>query len=365
MTEITKNPRMRLVVRTAGLVVLSIVLLAATDMSKHSVLLDLIRNHGPQSGPDMITAVTKPNFLAAEAASFLDPVDRVIGIAPEKQQPRAYPLRILNWHEIVDDKIGGVPIVVTWCPLTATPFVFKRTVNGKELNFISSGKVYQSNLLMEDQETESLWSQILGTAVVGAMTGARLDPMPCTLTRWAIWRGYHPDSLVMSERTGFDRDYKSDPYVPYESSDNIEFPVSAVDNRLPTKERVLGIEVGGLDEAFPESRLATAKPPVIAQVGAKKVEIFFDAASGTMGAVIDGKHVPAFEGYWFAWAAFHPQSLVWGEEHRSTQAAPFTPPSRRIARAASPIDQAEVRISDAIQRWIIRFSSATGSPALD
>lgn len=365
MMNIAMKPRLRTRARAAIIVAASIVLLAATDMSKHSVPLGLIRNHGPQSGPDAIAAVQKPNFLAAEAASFLDPGDRVIGIAPDKAQPRAYPIRILNWHEIVDDNIGGNPIVVTWCPLTATPLVFKRRVGGKELVFIESDKVYQSNLLMEDQTTQSLWSQILGTAVVGAMTDARLDRMPCTLTRWAIWRGYHPDTLVMSERTGFDRDYKSDPYVPYEASDNIEYPVATLDNRLPAKERVLGIEVGGATEAFAESRLATSKSPLTVPVGAKKVLIFFDSTSGTMGAVIDGKHVPAYEGYWFAWAAFHPGTIVWSKENRAAQTDQTTPAAAAIVRATARIDQAEVRISDVIQRWMIRFSSATGSPALD
>ncbi len=285
--------------------------LAGFDLSRHSVPSEEILSGGPPK--DGIPAITKPEMVPAGKAPFLGSDDLVVGIVVGGQA-RAYPLRILNWHEVVDDSVGGTPVVVTYCPLTASGIVYKRSLRGKELTLGVSGQLYQSNLLFYDRQTESLWSQIQGQALTGAMTGSRLVPLLSTVTTWKAWRGAHPNTLVLSNETGYPRDYSVNPYQNYERSPELLFPVVRVDSRLPAKERVMGIVIGKASEAFAFSRMAAVKTPINVFLAASHIQVLFDSSSQSAGARRAGKELLVFTGYWFAWAAFHPDTKIWSPE---------------------------------------------------
>jgi len=282
--------------------------LTGFDFTRHSVPPDQILDGGPSK--DGIPAILQPRFIRAASALFLAPEDRVVGVIVEGTA-RAYPLKILDWHEVVDDAVGGKSFAVTYCPLTGSAIVYNRELGTKPLTLGVSGKLYESNLLFYDKATESLWSQIKGEAVAGPLTGRRLRALTSVVTSWAVWRKAHSDTLVLDVNTGYSRDYGIDPYEGYESSDEVMFPVSRTDSRLPAKERVLGLSINGADEAFAFSRLTSAKPPLKVDLGGQHVTVIFDAHSQTAGAAIAGKRVPAYTGYWFAWAAFHPNTAIW------------------------------------------------------
>src|SRR5206468_3246489 len=160
------------------------------DLSKATVRQDEILPGGPPR--DGIPAIDQPRFVKPGEASFLREDDRIVGVKVDNEK-RAYPLRILAWHEIVNDQIGDRAIAVTYCPLTGTGIVFDRRVNGRKLTFGVSGLLYQSNLLMYDRETESLWPQVAMKAVSGSQVGAELRWLPSEHTTWRAWREAHPD----------------------------------------------------------------------------------------------------------------------------------------------------------------------------
>lgn len=290
----------------AGLVVM----LAGWDFSQHSVPLDEIVSGGPPK--DGIPAIDNPRFVLAdgEDVEFLDASDRVLGV-DIRGKKKAYPIKILNWHEIVNDRLGGRNIVVTFCPLCGTGMVFDRDLKGRALTFGVSGLLYQSDVLLYDRQTESLWSQIQMEAVTGPMTGTPLKLIPSTHTTWGAWKRQHPDTLVLSTRTGYNRNYQRDPYEDYYESRALMFGVKQVDARYHPKEQVIGIEIAGEARAYPFSELARAEGPVTDTIGGQTIRVVFDASSRT--AVIQneaGEALPSVVGFWFAWYAFHPDTGV-------------------------------------------------------
>jgi hypothetical protein len=168
------------------------------DTTRHSVPLSQILSGGPPK--DGIPAIMAPRLVAASAATFLRGGDAVIGVT-EAGVAKAYPVRILNWHEVVNDQIAGVPIVVTYCPLTASAVVYDRAPRGAPLTFGVSGRLYQSNVLIYDYQTESLWSQLKEEALTGSFTGTALRAFPSVVTTWADWQSTHPQTLVLSPDT--------------------------------------------------------------------------------------------------------------------------------------------------------------------
>ncbi len=332
MTRQTRCLSARLPLANAPLIIMAFMCLTGFDLTRHSVSPGQILNGGPPK--DGIPAILDPKFVSASTATFLMPDDRVIGVFVHAKA-KAYPLKILNWHEVVDDSVGGKPLAVTFCPLTQSAIVYDRKLGNKTLRLAVSGKLYESNLLFYDKATESLWSQIKGQAVAGPLTGRRLEPLPGIVTTWADWRAAHPDTLVLDINTGYSRNYGIDPYQGYESSDEVMFPVSPTDDRLPAKERVLGLTINGVDEVFPFSRLAAARMPLQVAIGGEPVTVIFDARSLTAGAVVRGKHVPAYTGYWFGWAAFHPDAAIWNETGIEKSRRP--PPAEKRGTATSDI----------------------------
>ncbi len=278
------------------------------DLSKHSVPLDQIVPGGP--GKDGIPALLKPVFVPAREVSFLKDEDRILGLS-QGGDAKAYPIKILNWHEIVNDTIGGKPVVVTYCPLCGTGIGFEAAVQGRPHTFGVSGLLYQSDLLMYDHRTESLWSQIAMEAVAGPLTGAKLKPVFLAHTTWEEWRAGHPTTLVLFTTTGYFRNYDRDPYLGYAQSAELMFDTRHFDPRYHPKEWVLGIEVKGAFKAYPFAELKKVKGPLTDQINGQKVRILFNprALSASVSDA-DGKPIPSVMAFWFAWYAFHPETQV-------------------------------------------------------
>ncbi|MFB6193814.1 MAG: DUF3179 domain-containing protein [Halobaculum sp.] len=304
----------------------------------------------------------------------LAPDDRVIGIA-RGGEARAYPLRLLVWHEVVNDTFDGsaggtpsgrstaaagrpgAPTLVTYCPLCATAVTARRTVGGHSAMFGVSGLLWRANLVMYDERTGSLWSQVAATAIRGPHTGDRLSLVPSRLTTLAAWRDRHPDTRVLlpppaseTVRGPVTYDYRTDPYAGYEARAETGLDGTAADDRLHPKVRVLGVAHDGAARAYPLPAVrehgvvndAVGGLPVAVAVGPEEATLVgyvrrvngrtvrfrrgddFLAAAGSRwdvvsGRAVDGPHegtrlTPAGRGplFWFTWVDFHPDTTLFG-----------------------------------------------------
>ncbi len=201
-----------------------------------------------------IPALDRPATVAADEARYLDPDEPVFGVSLQGEA-RAYPLRILDWHEMVNDRVGDVDFSLAYCTLCGSGIAYRALAsNGRRYDFGSSGLLMRSNKLMVDRQTKTLWNQLTGRPVLGPQAAAdvRLERLPIVLTTWRDWREAHPRTRVLSLETGFDR-----PYVPgaayggYFASPETMFPVRQRSRLLPPKARVFGLELGGVPKAYP------------------------------------------------------------------------------------------------------------------
>ena len=278
-----------------------------TNTAKHSIALDQVLDGGPVK--DGIPALTNPAFVSEDAAKgFLSDDKRGIKVTVG-QTIRFYPFNIMVWHEVVNDTIEGKHLVITFCPLCGSSIVYDANVGGRSETFGVSGKLYESNLLMYDKETESLWSQIQGKAVVGDYTGTKLTLYPSQVISFAELRAHYPDAVVLSENTGYQRDYTLYPYGDYTTNNSLYFPISVHDNRLPAKEIMYVVESGSRSLAFRLSEL-TSSPATLsvdgAKVTARKVSGEVEVRDST------DKVIPGFYTMWFAWAIYHQKDgVVW------------------------------------------------------
>lgn len=301
-------------------------------------------------GKDGIPALLDPILIQAEDADFLSDDDLVIGFV-QGSEARAYPHKILDWHEIINDGVGEVYISVTYCPLTGTGIAWNRVIDDQVTTFGVSGLLYNSNLIPYDRATGSNWSQILLECVNGSHLGASSETFPLVETTWLTWKQMYPDTRVVSTETGYSRDYKRYPYGDYRTNDFfLIFPVGNSDDRLPNKERVHGIINSGSARIYPLSvfgdsisvfqenlgnqRLVVAGnerdnfvvsyfneltdgedltfspvqntyPAVMSDQEGNLWDIFGRAVSGPrQGAQLT--HARSFMGYWFSFAAFYP-----------------------------------------------------------
>lgn len=288
---------------------LALIMLSGFDMARHSVPTDEILSGGPPK--DGIPSIDRPKFAAAKDAGFMKDSDRVIGFV-FNGEAKAYAIKILNWHEIVNDKVGGKPVVVTFCPLCGTGMVFDADSGGRGLTFGVSGLLYQSDMLLYDRQTESLWSQLKGEAVTGKLMGRKLKLLSSTHTTWGAWKKKHPKTLALTTDTGHRRNYDSDPYKGYAQMEGLFFPVSRQSKAYHPKEQVIGIQVGEVFKAWPFIELAQAKLPVKETINGQLMTVEFDGKTGTALVRDDkGKEYPSVVGFWFAWYAFHPETLVY------------------------------------------------------
>lgn len=191
--------------------------------------------------------------------------------------------------------------------------MYDRKVKDKELTFGVSGLLYESNVLLYDHQTESLWSQLKEEAVTGPRTGTRLAAIPSVTTTWKAWREQHPSTLVLSTQTGFHRDYNRLPYLAYAKSPNLMFPVKNEDTRLSPEEKVVGVSIGDAHKAYPLKLLRERQSSLDDQIGKTKVKIVYspEADSAQVLEVASGRLIPSVIAYWFAWATFHPDAPVY------------------------------------------------------
>jgi hypothetical protein len=280
------------------------------DLSNSTLpIVQIIRGGPPRDG---IPALSNPKLIAAGDANYLKPTDRVVGITL-KGQSRAYPIGILNWHEIVNDNIDGQRFAITYCPLCGTAVAFDANIDGSPTEFGVSGLLYNSDVLLYDRDTESLWSQILSEAIAGEQVGKKLTPLPVSHTTWRDWLGKHPDTLVLSDDTGHFRDYQRDPYAGYEKSRSTYFAVNAEapDNYHP-KEIVVGLGIDGVYKAYPFIELdKQGKSRFSDSVNGIRFNFDWDSANRSITITNSmGQQVAGIQGYWFAWFAFHPDTEV-------------------------------------------------------
>jgi len=278
------------------------------DVSNATIPADDIHHGGPPK--DGIPSIDEPRFLEPGEADFLSPDDRVMGLH-YNGVAKAYPIRILNYHEIVNDEIEGEALVVSYCPLCGSGMVFSGNVQGEPTDFGVSGLLYNSDVLLYDRRTESLWSQILATAISGPLAGTKLDHLAASHTTWQEWLERHPGSLVLSTDTGYSRDYRSTPYRGYEDTEQVWFPVAHQDRRYHAKEQVIGLELDGVVKAYPFAELSKRETPFTDTVAGREITVYFDAENRT-GRLLDqaGEEIPTVTAFWFAWAAFHPDTMV-------------------------------------------------------
>ncbi len=283
--------------------------------TKSSIPLDEIISGGPPK--DGIPPIDEPKFISpTEASEWLTADD--LGIAFKLNRiSRFYPFKILVWHEIVNDEINGQRVLITYCPLCFTGIVFDPLVRGERVEFGTSGKLWNSNLLMYDRKTDSLWSQILGEAVVGEMTGAKLSVLPSDVAKFGPWRKNNPQGEVLSKDTGAVRIYGFDPYGDYYSSEDLLFPVANKDSRLGNKEFILGLVIAGRAKAYPVAAIKNLGE-IEDKFAGKLIRIKYlpDQDLIRFFEQKDSGLVPInpIGSYWFAWIAAHPNSDLYSEK---------------------------------------------------
>ncbi len=276
-----------------------------TDTSKASIDLGSLLSGGP--GKDGIPAIDDPKFVGVDEALMSDDV---LGMLVEFDgEKRYYPYNILVWHEIVNDSIGSNEYAVTFCPLCGSAIVYDRNVDGKLLEFGVSGFLHESNMVMYDKTTETLWSQSRGEGIVGEMTGTKLTNLPVQLVTFSDIKANHSDAKILSQDTGYTRNYDFYPYGDYDESEEVYFAVSVQDKRLPTKEIMYVVPFGEKSVAVTQNKLKDGaefennfegKDVLIRKDGEN---IFFES---------DGKILPGYFEMWFSWATQHENDgIVW------------------------------------------------------
>ena len=221
-----------------------------TDWSKHSIEYhDLLSGGPPRDG---IPPIDQPKFIENQlAAQWLKPNDPVIALEINGDA-RAYPLQILTWHEIVNDVVGEISVTITFCPLCNSAIVFKRNHQGITYDFGTSGLLRNSDLVMYDRQTESLWQQFTGEAIVGVMTGEQLMMIPSGLIGFEQFQAAYPAGKILSKETGYSREYGRNPYPGYDDIRNNPFLFrDPVDERLPAMARVVTVSDGKYHNAYP------------------------------------------------------------------------------------------------------------------
>jgi hypothetical protein len=257
---------------------------------------------------DGIPSIDNPKYVSVEEADeWIQDNELVLAII-YKGVKRVYPLQILVWHEIVNDKIVDDPVLITYCPLCGSGIAYERKINGEEVEFGTSGKLYNSNLVMYDRKTNSYWTQIDGLAIVGELTGTKLTPISIDTVVWRDWKAAHSDSEVLSQDTGFVRPYGTDPYGSYYEDSFVWFPVEAEDTRIHPKTVIFGIEVDGAYKAYKEDDLKELGT-IDDVVNGVRINVERDDAGVVTITNLDtGDEIVKERDFWFAWYAFHPDT---------------------------------------------------------
>lgn len=287
------------------------------DGTKYIVDPSKIRGGGPPK--DGIPSIDNPKFVSVQEADQWIEDDALVLAILYKGVERVYPLQIMTWHEIVNDVIVGDPILITYCPLCGSGIAYERTINvdgrSQEVEFGTSGKLYSSNLVMYDRKTDTYWQQIDGVAIVGELTGQELKEISLDTVTWSEWKSVHPDSEVLSQNTGFSRNYGRDPYANYFANDFLFFQdPENVDStgRISNKEFVFGVEIDGKYKAY---RKADVDEMGVIEDTFNGVNIKLEKLEDGRVIVTNvdtGEEIVKEVDFWFAWYAFHPDSALYG-----------------------------------------------------
>lgn len=278
------------------------------NLENSIIPLEDIRDGGPPK--DGIPAIDHPKFLAG-SKSRLNNNSRILGVF-HNDIAKAYPISILNYHEIVNDFFNEDPVVITYCPLCGSGIAFDAEIKGNAKTFGVSGLLYNSDVLLYDRQTESLWSQLMYKSISGPMVGEVLTMLHTENTTWRKWQAKHPNTLVLSYETGFNRDYDKNPYPDYENSTSIFFPVSDRNSLFHPKEYVVGIEINGKFKAYPFSELEKSNGVVHETFQGKALKIVYDAEHKSAEIFNDSeKPIPSIINFWFAWYTFHPETEIY------------------------------------------------------
>jgi len=304
---------------------------------------DELESLAVSGGPpkDGIPSIDNPSFVGAEDADFLDPGDPVFGVALNGDV-KAYPQKILVQHEIVNDRLGDLPVAVTYCPLTGTVQGFERG----ETTFGVSGRLINNNLIMYDRATEAWWPQILATSIPGPWNSApgtsSLREFRLVWTTWEQWRELHTDTEVLSTDTGFANNYGRDPYGSYNpaggyyNNENTLFETLSQDDRFSKKHVFMGARTSDGAVAFDKAALLDGRvmsgelggTPLVA-IADRRLDTGYvylnpDKLSVTVdgdAVVVDGEtyepdalplaRIHTFDAMWFAWHGYYPETNVY------------------------------------------------------
>jgi hypothetical protein len=280
------------------------------DLSDALIPVDEVHRGGPPR--DGIPSIDNPKFVPA-SGELPWREDDLVMTYDHGQEWYAFPIGILNWHEIVNHGASEKPVLITFCPLCGTGMAFDPNVEGRTLTFGVSGLLYNSDLLMYDHQTESLWSQIEGRAISGPLAGSKLEPVAIRHELWRKWRNRVGDAgRVLSTDTGHRRNYRQSPYGDYDHSERLYFPVSSTSRKYHPKTWVLGWTYNGESKAWPFPELADHGDGVLEdQIGGRKVSVHFDADVPSAELRDEsGKLLPATRAFWFAWYTFHPETQI-------------------------------------------------------
>jgi hypothetical protein len=293
-------------------IVLLFLLVSCTNQEKNLNEQEDIRDKIISGGPpkDGIPSIDKPTFVSVdEADEWIEDNELVLALEYNNEK-RVYPLQIMVWHEIVNDEINNEPILITYCPLCGSGIAYIREIDGEEVEFGTSGKLFNSNLVMYDRKTESYWTQIDGRAIVGELTGMELESISIDTVTWRDWKK-HNDSKVLSQDTGFNREYGRDPYGNYYEDSFLFFPVENEDDRVHAKNVVFGIEINGEYKAYKEDDLIELEE-IQDVVDGVNVKIERRDDGVVMVTNLDSEEEIVKErDFWFAWYAFHPNTSLY------------------------------------------------------
>jgi len=285
------------------------------DLSDLRIPEERILHGGPPK--DGIPALMDPKTEPVTQADFMMPDDRVVGMTINGQS-RAYPIKVLNYHECYNDVLGGVPIAVIFCPLCDSVSVVDRRLGGKTYEFGISGMLYNSNVLLYDRTDDALWSQVGFMAVSGPNAGKSLKHLGgWEITTFANWSAERPGSTVATLDTGYysPARYNSVAYASYFQTDRLMFPVEPTDARFANKYPVVGVIVGKTAKAYPVDRIV-GSPGGRIEDTIEGQHVVLESAGGTgtvrIAEVPDG--AKALHTFWFAWYAFHPDTQVYQSE---------------------------------------------------
>lgn len=304
-------------------------------------------------GKDGIPALENPENKDASQITYLSDNDLVVGFQ-SGDQARAYPHKILDWHEIINDELNGENVAITYCPLTGTGIAWSRKINGVITTFGVSGLLYNTNLLPYDRLTDSNWSQMRLDCVNGSLLGDEIVTYRMVETTWKTWKEMFPNSSVVTTNTGFSRNYSQYPYGDYKSNNfNLLFPVSPDDDRLPKKERVLGVIKNKKAKIYTFNLFENGTNIIVDQFEGNEIIVIgnkdknfivafkkiINGTERTFAAIDDGENImqdtegnkynlfgtitegvdkgeqldstTSFLGYWFSFGAFYADALIY------------------------------------------------------